>query len=56
MSECVASFGAFSWIVVIPLSCLYWTFKLIKFLYYIVQYWDIKSFYNTALKIADVSN
>lgn len=55
VSECVTHFGAFSWLVVIPLSCLYWAFKLIKFLYYIVQYWDIKSFYNVALKIDDVS-
>lgn len=53
LSQCAADFGAFSWLVVIPLSCICWTFKLIKFLYYIVQYWDIKLFFNSALKIDD---
>lgn len=55
VAQCVSNFDAITWIVVIPLSCLYWVFKLVKFLYYIVQYWDIKSFFNSALKIDDVS-
>lgn len=52
-SECVASMGGFTWIA-LTLSALFWLFRLIKVLYHFVQYWDIKLFFNIALKIEDV--
>lgn len=41
--------------MILVLASLFWFFRLIKVAYHAVQYWDIKKFYNTALKIADVS-
>lgn len=52
-SECLASISGWSW-VVLGLAALFWVFRLIKVVYHAVQYWDIKKFYNTALKIGDV--
>lgn len=52
--ECLATFSGFTWFSLM-LSALFWAFRLIKVLYHIVQYWDIKKFFNTALKIDDVS-
>lgn len=42
-----------SWIL-LSLAALYWVFRLIKCCYHAVQFWDVKKFYNTALKIEDV--
>uniref|UniRef100_A0A1L8DUW8 Autophagy-related protein 9 n=1 Tax=Nyssomyia neivai TaxID=330878 RepID=A0A1L8DUW8_9DIPT len=51
-SECVATFGAWTW-TALTLSALFWFFRLIKFLYHFIQFWDIKQFFNLALKIED---
>lgn len=54
VSECAANLGAFQWMALV-LAGLFWTFRLFKFFYQFFQFWDIKMFYNTALKIEDVS-
>lgn len=51
--QCVQSFGGLTWISLL-LATLFWMFRLLKFLYHFIQYWDIKMFFNTALKIDDV--
>lgn len=53
-SECIASIPAKSWLV-LALATLFWLFRSIKTIFNGIQYWDIKKFYNTALKINDVS-
>lgn len=52
VSECAANLGAFQWLALV-LAGLFWTFRLFKFFYQFFQFWDIKMFYNTALKIDD---
>ncbi|KFB41774.1 AGAP001762-PA-like protein [Anopheles sinensis] len=52
MSECAATLGAFQWLALL-LAGLFWMFRLFKFFYQFFQFWDIKMFYNTALKIDD---
>ncbi|XP_055693720.1 autophagy-related protein 9A [Lutzomyia longipalpis] len=51
-STCIATFGAWTW-TALTLSALFWFFRLIKFLYHFIQFWDIKQFFNIALKIED---
>lgn len=46
--------SGWSWFV-ISLAILFWIFRLFKVITHAIQYWDIKKFYNTALKIMDVS-
>lgn len=50
--ECAAKLGGISWLILV-LAGLFWTFRLFKFLCHLVQFWDIKLFFNTALKIDD---
>lgn len=52
--ECAASIHGFTWFI-ICLSTLFWLFRVVRFFYHAVQYYDIKKFFNTALKIDDVS-
>uniref|UniRef100_A0A182Q3M3 Autophagy-related protein 9 n=1 Tax=Anopheles farauti TaxID=69004 RepID=A0A182Q3M3_9DIPT len=52
VSECAANIGAFQWLALV-LAGLFWAFRLFKFFYQFFQFWDIKMFYNTALKIDD---
>jgi hypothetical protein len=52
-AQCVSKFSGSTWIV-LSFSLLFWIFRLIKVLYHFVQYYDIKLFFNTALKIDDV--
>jgi autophagy-related protein 9 len=44
--------GLITWISILVAS-IFWFLRLIKVLYHIVQFWDIKSFFNIALKIED---
>ncbi|ETN58001.1 autophagy protein 9 [Anopheles darlingi] len=52
VSECAATIGVFQWLALV-LAGLFWTFRLFKFFYHFFQFWDIKMFFNTALKIED---
>ncbi|OXU30932.1 hypothetical protein TSAR_013160 [Trichomalopsis sarcophagae] len=50
--ECLASMGLVTWISILVAS-IFWLLRVVKVLYHFVQYWDIKSFFNIALKIND---
>lgn len=50
--QCVAYFGALEWTVIIVAS-LFWILRLIKVIYNLFQYWDVRAFFNTALNIRD---
>lgn len=52
--ECVSSIDMFWWFIIF-LSTLFWVFRFIRFCYHAVQFYDIKKFFNNALKIDDVS-
>ena len=41
--------------VFILISVLFWLTRAFAVLHHVVQYWDIKGFYNTALNISDSS-
>ena len=48
----MANINLLSWIGVF-ISCIFWFLRFIKVLYHFIQFLDIKSFYNSALKIHD---
>lgn len=50
--ECVDSIHGITWMIIF-LSSLFWVFRLIRFFYHAVQFYDIKKFFNSALKIED---
>ncbi|XP_044266960.1 autophagy-related protein 9A [Tribolium madens] len=50
--ECVSNFSALTWIALI-IAIIVWILKLIRGVYHFFHFWDIKQFYNTALKIED---
>ncbi|KAJ6633195.1 Autophagy-related protein 9A [Pseudolycoriella hygida] len=52
IGHCISSITAASWIILF-LAMLFWQFRTIKVIYHAIQYYDIKKFYNTALKIED---
>uniref|UniRef100_A0A1B6D492 Autophagy-related protein 9 n=1 Tax=Clastoptera arizonana TaxID=38151 RepID=A0A1B6D492_9HEMI len=41
------------WWCVIFVSIIFWLFRAVRVVYHIFQYWNIKAFFNTALKIQD---
>ncbi|KZC08899.1 PREDICTED: autophagy-related protein 9A [Dufourea novaeangliae] len=51
-SKCTASMGLVTWIC-ISVAAIFWILRAVKVLYHLTQFWDIKSFFNTALKIED---
>ncbi|XP_069678883.1 autophagy-related protein 9A isoform X1 [Periplaneta americana] len=51
-SECVASLGPLTWICIL-VAVIFWSLRAIKVMYHLFQFWDIKQFFNTALKIND---
>jgi autophagy-related protein 9 len=52
--ECVASLGALTWVCIL-VAVIFWILRAIKVMYHLFQFWDIKQFFNAALKIDDVS-
>jgi hypothetical protein len=54
VNECVANLGALTWICIL-VAVIFWILRAIKVMYHLFQFWDIKQFFNTALKINDVS-
>ncbi|XP_030370911.1 autophagy-related protein 9A [Scaptodrosophila lebanonensis] len=50
--KCVAEFGAFTFFFIF-IAVIYLGIRLLKMIYHITQYADIKKFYNTALRIED---
>ncbi|CAH1368694.1 unnamed protein product [Tenebrio molitor] len=52
VGQCVSNFTALTWIALI-IATLFWILKLIKGVYHLFHFWDIKLFYKYALKIED---
>ncbi|XP_033327331.1 autophagy-related protein 9 isoform X2 [Megalopta genalis] len=50
--ECTASMGLVTWICIL-VAAIFWILRAVKVLYHLTQFWDIKMFFNTALKIED---
>jgi autophagy-related protein 9 len=53
-NECVANLGALTWVCLL-VAVIFWILRAVKVMYHLFQFWDIKQFFNTALKINDVS-
>lgn len=53
LDEAISAISGWSWLM-LSIATLFWVFRSIKVLSHAVQYWDVKKFYNTVLKIADV--
>ncbi|XP_034935607.1 autophagy-related protein 9A isoform X2 [Chelonus insularis] len=51
-SEVLASMGVLTRICIL-IAIIFWILRLVKVLYHLTQFWDIKMFFNTALKIED---
>lgn len=54
LGTCVSSIPAASWVILF-LAMLFWQIRTIQVICHVLQYYDIKKFYNSALKIEDVS-
>lgn len=52
--QCVTSFGFITWMG-LCVALIFWLIRVFKVVCHIFQFWDIKCFFNTALKISDVS-
>ncbi|KAL2711532.1 autophagy-related protein 9A isoform X1 [Vespula squamosa] len=50
--ECTASMGLITWICIL-VATIFWILRAVKVLYHLTQFWDIKLFFNIALKIED---
>ncbi|XP_076683763.1 autophagy-related protein 9 isoform X3 [Andrena cerasifolii] len=50
--ECMASMGLITWIC-ISVATIFWILRVVKVLCHLTKFWDIKLFFNTALKIED---
>jgi len=53
-NECVANLGVLTWVCIL-VAAIFWILRAVKVMYHLFQFWDIKQFFNTALKISDVS-
>jgi autophagy-related protein 9 len=52
--ECVASLGLVTWVCIL-VAAIFWILRAVKVMYHLFQFWDIKQFFNSALRIHDVS-
>lgn len=52
--QCISNMGFWTWLIIM-ISFVVWIYHAVKFLSHVFQYWDVKAFFNTALKISDVS-
>ncbi|XP_015188783.1 PREDICTED: autophagy-related protein 9A isoform X1 [Polistes dominula] len=50
--ECLASIGWATWFCIL-FAAIYLTLSILKVLYHLIKFWDIKLFFNEALKIDD---
>lgn len=51
-SECAASMHLGAWICIL-VAAMFWILRFFIFLYHLTQFWDMKQFFNTELKIDD---
>lgn len=52
-AQCVASFSFTTW-ACLCVALIFWLLRVFKVVCHIFQFWDLKCFFNTALKISDV--
>jgi len=52
--KCIANLDALTWVCIL-VAVIFWILRAVKVMYHLFQFWDIKQFFNTALKINDVS-
>ncbi|XP_065216875.1 autophagy-related protein 9A [Planococcus citri] len=52
LHQCFKDIGGFAWLC-ITIVLVYWLFRLIKLIYNLYHFWDIKGFFNIALQIPD---
>ncbi|XP_015116924.1 autophagy-related protein 9A isoform X2 [Diachasma alloeum] len=50
--EILASMGLVTWMCIL-VAGIFWILRVVKVLYHLTQFWDIKMFFNIALKIDD---
>ena len=50
--EALASMGLITWVCIL-IAGIFWILRAVKVLYHLVQFWDVKLFFNVALKIED---
>lgn len=50
--ECRQSFGFFTWFILLT-AFIVWILRLVGGIYHLINFWEIKQFYNVALCIAD---
>ncbi|XP_075212075.1 autophagy-related protein 9 isoform X2 [Lycorma delicatula] len=50
--QCLSNMGFWTWIIII-FSILVWLYHAVQFLSHAFRYWDLKGFFNVALKISD---
>ncbi|XP_015601194.1 autophagy-related protein 9A isoform X2 [Cephus cinctus] len=50
--KCAESLGPITWICIL-IATIFWILRAVKVLYHLTQFWDIKLFFNIALKIED---
>lgn len=51
-NEILSSMGLITWICIL-IAAIFWILRAVKVLYHLTQFWDIKMFFNIALKIDD---
>lgn len=52
MGDCIKSISSFYWSLLV-VATIFFILQFLKVLYHLTQFWEIKMFFNTALKIAD---
>ncbi|KYN37882.1 Autophagy-related protein 9A [Trachymyrmex septentrionalis] len=52
MGDCIKSISSFYWSLLV-VATIFFILQFFKVLYHLTQFWEIKMFFNTALKIAD---
>uniref|UniRef100_A0A1B6MNA5 Autophagy-related protein 9 n=1 Tax=Graphocephala atropunctata TaxID=36148 RepID=A0A1B6MNA5_9HEMI len=52
VDQCVANVEALWWLIIF-VAVVFWLIRAIRVIYHLFHYWNIKSFFNSALKIQD---
>ncbi|GLG98624.1 Autophagy-related protein 9 [Gryllus bimaculatus] len=52
LDECIGNLGVFAWFCLF-VALIFWFLRAAKVVYHTFQFWDIKAFFNSALKIHD---
>lgn len=52
VGDCIKTISSFYWVLLV-VAIIFFTLQLLKVLYHLMQFWEIKMFFNTALKIGD---